>query len=346
MDIRTLMQRIEIPEGFAARAIDFAASLDLSEYEEAILQILVGDTRHDGYENLTDMLGEDADGVKIFTLEIIAAARAHDGYARLGIPDEIYFDTMAAFKRQLDESYTDGRGYVFDRGEWDIRHTSMSLFRIGALEYELTNKYGEDVIAVHIPSDANLTDENMDSSFAAARDFLRRYYPTEAERRITCGTWLLSPKLVGILPVGSKILKFQSKFHIEFTYGGEGCLRWVFGITGKSFSETDLDTLSEKTSLQRAIKAVYKSGGSIGQAYGIYKENESVGLLRPGKYRHYKGKEYELIGTARHSETLDLMIVYKALYGEGDTWVRPAYMWEQRARLGDTYVPRFEFIGE
>ena len=117
-------------------------------------------------------------------------------------------------------------------------------------------------------------------------------------------------------------------------------------ITGKKFSDIDIDTLDEKTSLQRAIKSVYKSGGSIGHGYGIYKENEDVGKLRAGKYRHYKGGEYELIGVGRHSETLELTVVYKALYGEGGIWVRPAYMWEQRVRVGDTYVPRFKFLGE
>ena len=46
-----------------------------------------------------------------------------------------------------------------------------------------------------------------------------------------------------------------------------------------------------------------------------------------GRYRHYKGNEYEVIGIARHSETLCPMVVYRALYGEGGIWVRPAEMW-------------------
>ena len=56
--------------------------------------------------------------------------------------------------------------------------------------------------------------------------------------------------------------------------------------------------------------------------------------FRPGRYRHFKGKEYELICTARHSETEELMVVYRALYGEGGIWVRPAVAalptWETR----------------
>ncbi len=63
-----------------------------------------------------------------------------------------------------------------------------------------------------------------------------------------------------------------------------------------------------------------------------------------GKYRHYKGNEYEVIGIARHSETLEEMVVYKALYGEGEIWVRPAYMWEEEVCVDGKAVRRFEKI--
>ena len=49
--------------------------------------------------------------------------------------------------------------------------------------------------------------------------------------------------------------------------------------------------------------------------------------IKPGKYRHYKGNFYEVLGMALHSETLEEMVVYKALYGDGGVWVRPASMW-------------------
>lgn len=68
--------------------------------------------------------------------------------------------------------------------------------------------------------------------------------------------------------------------------------------------------------------------------------------LRPGKYRHFKGKEYELIGVASHSETLEPMVVYRALYGEGGLWVRPAAMWTETVNREDYCGPRFVYIGE
>ena len=67
--------------------------------------------------------------------------------------------------------------------------------------------------------------------------------------------------------------------------------------------------------------------------------------IQKGRYRHYKGNEYEVIATAKHSETLEDMVVYRALYGEGQTWVRPAHMWDEDVNLPDgSIVKRFEKI--
>lgn len=68
--------------------------------------------------------------------------------------------------------------------------------------------------------------------------------------------------------------------------------------------------------------------------------------IRPGIWRHFKGNRYQVIGMAKHSETLEDMVVYRALYGEGGLWVRPASMWlEKVERDGKTYQ-RFVFEQE
>ena len=65
----------------------------------------------------------------------------------------------------------------------------------------------------------------------------------------------------------------------------------------------------------------------------------------PGRYRHYKGGEYEVIGVARHSETDERLVVYRPLYGDSGLWVRPLAMFlETVTRDGET-VPRFAYIG-
>jgi hypothetical protein len=68
--------------------------------------------------------------------------------------------------------------------------------------------------------------------------------------------------------------------------------------------------------------------------------------LKPGKYRHFKGNEYELVGVAKHSETLEPMAVYRALYGEGGLWVRPASMWTEIVDKENYHGPRFQYVGE
>ncbi len=66
--------------------------------------------------------------------------------------------------------------------------------------------------------------------------------------------------------------------------------------------------------------------------------------IKLGKYRHFKGNEYEVIDVARHSETLEELVVYRALYGEGGLWVRPAKMWNEMVTRDGRTFKRFEKI--
>jgi hypothetical protein len=67
---------------------------------------------------------------------------------------------------------------------------------------------------------------------------------------------------------------------------------------------------------------------------------------RPGLYRHYKGLLYEVLGTARHSETLEPMTLYRALYGERGLWVRPAAMFAEEVVIDGVRQPRFAWVSE
>ncbi|MBQ5312127.1 MAG: DUF1653 domain-containing protein [Oscillospiraceae bacterium] len=71
---------------------------------------------------------------------------------------------------------------------------------------------------------------------------------------------------------------------------------------------------------------------------------DAVKSVTPGRYRHFKGNEYEVIAVARHSETGEAMVVYRALYGDGGVWVRPADMWDETVERDGRTFKRFEKI--
>lgn len=68
--------------------------------------------------------------------------------------------------------------------------------------------------------------------------------------------------------------------------------------------------------------------------------------IKPGRYRHFKGKEYEVLGVARHSETEEDLVVYRALYGDFSLWVRPVSMWNETVERDGKTFRRFTYIGE
>ena len=68
--------------------------------------------------------------------------------------------------------------------------------------------------------------------------------------------------------------------------------------------------------------------------------------IKPGRYRHFKGKEYEVLGVARHSETEEELVVYRALYGDFGLWVRPVSMGNETVERDGKTFRRFTYIGE
>lgn len=67
----------------------------------------------------------------------------------------------------------------------------------------------------------------------------------------------------------------------------------------------------------------------------------STPSVQPGIYRHFKGSRYEVIGTAKNSETLEEMVIYRALYGDGEVWVRPTSMWTETVERDGKIFTRF-----
>jgi hypothetical protein len=95
----------------------------------------------------------------------------------------------------------------------------------------------------------------------------------------------------------------------------------------------------EEEGIQLGEYVIYRSQIKKVEILPTYEE--AVASIPFGRYRHFKGNEYEVIGIARHSETEEPMVVYKALYGEGGLWTRPAAMWNETVERGGKTYRRF-----
>lgn len=235
--------------------------LDLGRVEPQIAALCHQETAGEAYRELKEALGDDPDGMKMLCCQLECARRAWDAYRGRGIPDSVFTDTMRCFQRFIGESRRMYGRLLFDRGWWTWRQASLSLFRLGALEFELREA---GTAAIHIPSDADLSGSSVDRSLEAARSFFGRFFG-EIDR-FTCHSWLLSPELVPLLRENSHILAFQRRFEIV----GEDredreFIRWLF----EAPADTPPERLPERTSLQRAVKNLLLSGGTVGSAYGI-----------------------------------------------------------------------------
>lgn len=219
------------------------------------------ETAHDAYQSLCHV-----DDMTMLACQLSAAAKVYDRYRTVGISEEIYISTMKCFTRFLQETYRRTGEWRYDRAFWTYRQTSMVLFRIGQLEYELCS--APKTVSIHIPSDADFTPKAVEDSLIAAYTFLETFHPKYKDCSFICHSWLLSPELGKLLPETSNILNFQRRFKILSVQDGEReFMQWLF----ETDEDTPAENLREKTSLQRKVKLLLLSGGNIGAARGILK---------------------------------------------------------------------------
>ena len=216
-------------------------------------------------------LGSDPDGIKMLACMLKGCLKTWELYKVINISRQIYVDTMKCFTRFVREHRESYGNYGFDRDFWVVRQMSGLLFRIGELEYEMLRKDGRRYLSLHIPSDAELSEERIQESCCQAREFFEEKFPEYGDVDIMCHSWLLSPTLKELLLPGSHILGFQKHFIIEETgENDDEFLQWVF--KRKDIPAKDLP---ENTSLQRRLKGYLLQGGSVADARGVWKDKNS-----------------------------------------------------------------------
>ena len=188
------------------------------------------------------------------------------------ISEEIYIETMKCFSRFVREHKVSYGVYGFDRGFWTPHQIEGKLFRIGELEYQIDDE--EKVISIHIPSDADLSDDLVNASYAEQKQFFAENFPETAGWPGMCESWLLSPALKELLPSDSRILAFAARFEITQTNpDATDYLEWVYKLASGQQKSAELENLREDTSLQRRMKDFLRAGGKVGIAWGIWKES-------------------------------------------------------------------------
>lgn len=227
------------------------------------------ETWESGLNELEAQLEPDPLGFKMLSCMLRCALSARAEYDRLGLPEEVYRDTMACFSRFVREHRVSYGVYGFDRGFWTVRQVSCRLFRIGELEYELIEYEGKPAISLHIPTDIRLRTELLRASWEQARQLLGRVFPEYRDAPMLCHSWLLSPSLQELLRSDSNILRFQRAFEIS-TLPGENTDygEWVFKNPKLTVAECP-----EDTSLQRNLKRFLLSGGKFLDAGGKLKDD-------------------------------------------------------------------------
>lgn len=227
------------------------------EYYPCLDLLMEEETWAEGLAQLKEALGEDPGGFKRLCSMLRLALKTRAIYDRLGIREEIYADSMAAFSRFVREHMASYGCYGFDRGSWTPRQVSARLFRIGQMEYELTRLEGEPVVSLHIPTDVDLRPEVLVPSMVSGMAELYRLFPDYEGKPVYCHSWLLSPQLKDFLPEDSNILHFQRMFDLDPEgTPGTGVLLWVF-----KNPKLPREEFPENTSLQRKLKQFLLDGG-------------------------------------------------------------------------------------
>lgn len=266
MKIQELYELIELQPEIISQLQSVEKELNLEQIDSSLDWLTDRKTAARAYEDLKKYLGEDTGNIRMLYCQLEAARRNYHSYQQKHISDGIFIETMKCFTRFIEECGRKNGRLFFDRGWWAYRQASMSLFRIGTLEYEFQEHGGEGVIAIHIPSNADLSAESVDESLDQADAFFREYYPDFKYDKYTCSSWLLSPALNQMLPEESKIMCFQKRFDIlEEKREDREFMEWLF----QAPENVDYRNLPEKTSLQKKAKRLLLDGGHIGAAYGV-----------------------------------------------------------------------------
>lgn len=259
-----LYQKLDFPDEVICRLEDYGQSRVKDIPDDLVQRLLVREQWDEAVKELQAYVGDDPDGFKVLWEQLnIVSSYTYDEYVRLGVSENIFIDTMKFCTRFLYDQHNQCGTYKYIWAWWFPRQMSAMEYRIGALEYEFVDE-GEKEIAVHIPSDADMSEESVRESLAAFYDFRNRYFQEWSGVKLTCDSWMMMPDLEMLLGENSNIVRFQRLFSIENI---DRDATWYMGWIFPGYETVD-DNLPENTTLQRKLKKYLLSGNRFGIAKG------------------------------------------------------------------------------
>lgn len=259
---------LELPDQVVERLCRYEKERDFVLSQELQEKIMCRNSWGEGITELQSQLGEDTDGIKVlYELLRLVSVYSCAQYEAKGIPQQVFIDSMKFCTRCLREYFRTYNAYKFDRAWWFPRQISLCEFRIGALEFEFVDEEVKEIY-IHIPSDADLSEESVSNSIKAFDEFRKVYFPEWKNEKIVCATWMLAPAMEELLPEGSRLLGFKHRFEtVQVDLEATWFMEWIYPGHEGAF-----ETLPETTSLQRNMKAYLLAGNKVGIAKGQLKE--------------------------------------------------------------------------
>ena len=202
-------------------------------------------------------------------------------YRELGIGEDVLLAVLDDLRIYCEEwSAVEGR-YTFGTTNWFRRHFSVTLFRLGRLQFGMTQAaadyptvglmHGENMVDVHIPRGGKMTPEACRESFRMAREFFARYFPDFKYNFFTCNSWLLDATLTDFLPEDSNIIRFGRMFRPASVAKGNYMLSYLYPIGTRV---EDLPHITPKTRLAADIKEALLAGRVFSPTFGVIPAEE------------------------------------------------------------------------
>lgn len=264
MEEKEFYKLLELPEEIADCLLSYGENREEQLPRPIVRALFQRDQWEKGIADLSTWIGTDEDGLKILWEQLnIVRKYTYKEYLRRGIDMKIFAETMKFCNRFLREHKSQWGTYQYIWAWWFPRQMSLNEFRIGALEYEFVDAQ-EREIAIHIPSDADMTPASVKESLNCFQAFRKQVFPEWREIVISCDTWMLVPELEQFLGLSSNVVAFQKLFKIDkIDREATWFMDWIY----PGYKKINED-LPETTTLQRKLKRFLLDGNAFGVAKG------------------------------------------------------------------------------